>query len=74
MAMRQPGPGLSLGLGQALGCCSATGVCNPIIACPAPSQDGLNPQNCPDLPGTAAALYLLAPTTPALSIFLGLKR
>lgn len=55
MAMRQPGPGLSLALGQALGCCSATGVCNPIIACPAPSLP------CPDLPGAAGNCCLVPP-------------
>lgn len=59
MAMRQPGPGLPLGLGQALGCSSTIGVCNPAIACPAPSQDGLNPQNCPDLSGAAGSCCLV---------------
>lgn len=51
MAMRQPGPGLPLGLGQELQCCSAIGIRNPTIACPALGKDGPNPQNCPDLPG-----------------------
>lgn len=61
MAMRQPGLELLLGLGQALGCCSAIGVCNPTTACPVASQDGLNPQNCPDLPGAAGSCCLAPP-------------
>lgn len=75
MAMRQPGPGLSLGLGQALGCCSAIGVCDPITACPARSQDGLNPQKCPDLPGAAGSCCLVPPGSyNTLSIFLAFKK